>query len=101
MEYTVSERGEVREIHLKGRFTFVDDVTFRDVLASFGGKGAHRVVVDLGGVDFIDSSGLGMLMLVRDTARCNRVTAVVRNPRGQVRKMLDVCHFSEILPVET
>ena len=63
MELSVEERGDVRVVHVKeSKLTY-------PVLSSFFGEvrqlvegGARKVVIDLGGVTYIDSASIGCLM---------------------------------------
>jgi anti-sigma B factor antagonist len=54
-----------------------------DVLA-----GAHSVVVDLGGVGFMDSTGLGVLAAAHHRAGALGVTLVLARPQRIVRNAL-------------
>jgi len=50
-------------LDLKGQLTIGDgDIALRDRLTLLGHSGKYRVVLDLSGVDYIDSSGLGTLV---------------------------------------
>jgi anti-sigma B factor antagonist len=63
MELSVEDRGDVRVVHVKeSKLTY-------PVLSSFFGEvrqlveaGARKVVIDLGGVTYIDSASIGCLM---------------------------------------
>ena len=61
--------------------------------------GPPLVVVDLAGVDFLDSTGLGVLLggLKRVRARDGALALCRAEP--QVRKVFDVTRVIEILPV--
>lgn len=63
MEIEIRSRGEVRLIKLTGRLTLGDAVDrLRATLDDLAGTGAHRYVLDLGGVGMLDSSGIGLLV---------------------------------------
>jgi anti-anti-sigma factor len=51
---------------------------------------APRLVVDMGGVTFCDSSGLGALLDVRRAAGDAGVEMVLRDVRRQVARLLDL-----------
>ena len=53
--------------------------------------GPHtQVVVDLRGLVFIDSGGIGLLMAARHAARRHGNTLRITHPRGQVLRVLQV-----------
>jgi anti-sigma B factor antagonist len=60
----------------------------------------ERVVVDLGGVKFCDSSGLGALLDIRRVADKVGATIVLRSPSAGVARVLDVAGIDELLPRE-
>lgn len=59
-----------------------------------------RVVVDMGGVEFIDASGIGVLLAAADAARHNGAAVVVRRPSKSVRRVMDLLQLDGALPVE-
>jgi anti-sigma B factor antagonist len=57
---------------------------------------AGRLVVDLGGLEFIDSTGLRSLL--RFHQRDQSATEIVyRNPRGQVAEVLEITGLGSVL----
>ncbi|MHA3705104.1 STAS domain-containing protein [Jatrophihabitans sp. YIM 134969] len=52
------------------------------------GARVERVVVDLGGVTFLDSSGLGTLVRMRSACHDAEVAMTIAHPRPMVRKLL-------------
>ncbi|HYH19147.1 MAG TPA: STAS domain-containing protein [Azospirillum sp.] len=100
MDYTVRDRDGVREVFLRGQLTFDADEDFRKII---GGMETDRVgacVLDMGGLDFIDSAGLGLLVLATNTANRCQVPLKMRGPRGQVRDMIEISEFHTLIPCE-
>ncbi|MBZ0263812.1 STAS domain-containing protein [bacterium] len=63
MKLKASEHGSVLIIELKGKIMGGPDANmFRDTLKEHLDKGVKKVVVDLGKVDWMNSSGLGILI---------------------------------------
>ncbi|HEX2564268.1 MAG TPA: STAS domain-containing protein [Acidimicrobiales bacterium] len=60
----------------------------------------QRVAVDLAGVKFCDSSGLGALLDIRRTAEKSGATTVLRAPSAGVARVLDIAGIDELLPRE-
>jgi anti-anti-sigma factor len=60
----------------------------------------ERVVIDLGGVKFCDSSGLGALLDIRRVAERLGAAIVLRSPSAGVARVLDIAGIDELLPRE-
>ena len=58
-----------------------------------------RVVLDLGGLTFCDSLGLGTLVVLSRTARQQQAFLVLRNPSPFFTRMLDVTGVREGLNI--
>jgi anti-anti-sigma factor len=87
-------------IVLKGRFDFQAHRAFRvaceDTLAA---ADVQSVEVDLDGVEYLDSSALGMLLLLRDKGKSRNKAISLANCRGSVRQVLDIANFGKIFPI--
>src|SRR5437773_813184 len=73
-----------------------------DLLAAVVGEldaGATEVVVDLGGLDFMDSSGLGTLVGCWRRAKDARADLTVVDPSEDVRTILEITGLDQILPI--
>lgn len=102
MDYRVSKNADVADatvIHLLGRMTFADHDTFRNVIAAFEGPPGHRMVFDLAGLDFIDSSGLGMFIIARDTAQKRNLEFTIRGARDEVKRLITVAKFHRMFDI--
>lgn len=88
-------------IVLEGRFTYADHDLFRGVLDHLGRPGRGRPVFDLSQLTFMDSAGLGMLLLARETAEANGADLVLRGAAGPVLRLLTASRFETIFAVET
>lgn len=104
MDYTVRDGNGVREVFLKGQLTFEADEDFRKIIGGMEmdrtGAGVLEVVLDMGGLDFIDSAGLGLLVLANNTANRSHVRLSMRGPRGQVRDLIEMSEFHTLIPCE-
>lgn len=62
--------------------------------------GAPNVVLDLEGVDFVDSSGLGALVALHKLALCSGGRLVVRAAPSRVRRLFSLTRLDEMLIIE-
>ncbi|MEI8397043.1 MAG: STAS domain-containing protein [Rhodospirillaceae bacterium] len=98
MDYNVENEGNVARLRLSGQLTFEDHPGFRDVLALAAEMRNGQLVLDLAGLDFIDSSGLGMFALLKEAADNNNITLSMRGARGLVLRLLTLVKFDAIIP---
>lgn len=96
MDLKLRDAHGAKEVLLSGRMTFADHATMRDLVAQFEQPGWDRIVFDMAGLDFIDSAGLGMLLLARDTAARRNATLSLRGAREQVKRILEVARFDTL-----
>src|SRR5918993_1877469 len=61
--------------------------------------GRHRMVVDLGGVEFLDSSGLGVLVEIQSRLREAGGTLALTRPADRIRKLFALTGLDEVFTV--
>lgn len=89
------EDGHIR-IDLRGEIVMdlIQDCKLR-LEQLLSGDGCRDVVVDLGGVTFMDSSAIGFLIgLRRRTAACGRLMRI-ENPSHHIVKLFDMLRLSD------
>ncbi|KZB55607.1 anti-anti-sigma factor [Thalassospira lucentensis] len=100
MNYTTEKSGNTIKVELNGRFTFGDHSSFRKLIEEIRSQEAEIQILDLSGVEFIDSAGLGMLLLARDEGEKSRATVILKGAQGQVKRMLEVARFDTLFKLE-
>lgn len=96
MEYTVTHSGADTRVALKGSFTFTDNSTFKSLLSMLDDKSITSMTLEFSQVDFIDSAGLGMLLLLRDECLNRNITVSIASARGQVEKIFLISKFDQL-----
>lgn len=69
----------------------------RDLLRA---PGVHLLVVDIGAIDFVDSSGLGLLVELRQLADDRGAGFVLRSVPRRVSRLLQLTGLLDHLPAE-
>jgi anti-anti-sigma factor len=92
---TVAEGGGKVTIAVSGSFDFDLYDQFRASYANTAGNGV-AYVVDLAATEYLDSSALGMLLLLREHAGGNASNIEIRGASDEVRKLLDVANFRRL-----
>lgn len=99
MIYTLKTVGPETEIDLKGRLTFADYSNFREMTEVFSEHKIKKCSFNLSGLDFIDSAGLGMLLIARDKLLPSNGAVELIGAQGQVKKMLELGHFASLFRI--
>ena len=96
MEYSIINQANAIEIVMAGQFTFNFNQKFKQILTALEREDINTVSVNLRDVEFIDSSGLGMLLLLRDECLKREINISLHNAQGQVQKILTISKFEQI-----
>jgi anti-sigma B factor antagonist len=70
-----------------------------ELAAAVTGEGGARVVVDMAGVEFCDSTGMNVLLAALRRARERGGELVLAGPRPAVRKILQVTGLESVFTV--
>lgn len=71
----------------------------KDVMEKYQEAQTRRVIVDMRGVSFIDSAGLGVLALMVKAFQDFKGNVIVVNPQDTVRNILENVNFSKLIPM--
>ena len=92
-------QGAELRIHVEGRFDFTSHQEFREAyeqkMQRFG-----RYVVELRQTTYLDSSALGMLLLLRDHAGGDEAQIQITNCNADVRRILNISNFEQLFAIE-
>ena len=89
--------GGVVVLKPEGRLNMVAAPAVREAVASIVDGGRSKVAVDLSGVEFIDSSGLGVLIGGLKTARQAGGDLRIAGATDAVRKVLSLTNLDRVL----
>jgi len=87
-------------VSLSGRFTFVDHGQFKTVIDEVLTHPYQTCFLELSALEFIDSAGLGMLLILKDELGKADISLILQKPVGQVEKMLQVSQFDKMFTIE-
>jgi anti-anti-sigma factor len=102
MAMTVTQQinEDTAHIILKGRFDFSSHRDFRQGYEqSLHTPDIKVILVDLDGVEYIDSSALGMLLLLREKALQAGIEVKLANCKGAVLQVLEVANFGRLFNI--
>lgn len=96
MEANVISSEECSIIRLSGRFDAQCKVAFLDATEVAVAAAADQIRLDFECVDYLDSTGLGLLLMFRERARSAGKTVSLVNARGCIKQVLDIANFAEL-----
>ena len=90
----------VGRIVMKGRFDFQIHKEFKEAYTGLFEDAAVRLIeVEMSKLDYLDSSALGMLMLLNERAKSVNKTISLVNPSGVVDQVLEVANFNRLFNI--
>ncbi len=99
MKYDIQDTGGETKVALEGRITFADHEDFHSVIETLEKSRQKLITFDLSRVDFIDSAGLGMLLIARETAVERNAEITLKGAQDQVKKIFTTAKFDELFTI--
>ena len=94
----VANDGALVTITIEGRFDFSSHRDFREAYESHGSD-VSSYVIDMSDAVYLDSSALGMLLLLRDFAGGNDADIRVTNCSDDVKKIFSISNFEQLFSI--
>lgn len=101
MEFTVLEDADgLNRVALSGR---MDAAGIKDIEESFSnsvGRGSRSAVVDMGGVSFMASMGMGLLLRNARSLAGKGLIMVLYRPQELVEEVMHIAGLQQLIPIE-
>ncbi|RMF16439.1 MAG: anti-sigma factor antagonist [Gammaproteobacteria bacterium] len=94
-----SDDNRTLTIRVQGRFDFSSHQEFRDAYET-GGEDVAEFIIDMSETTYLDSSALGMLLLLRDYAGGDDANIRIVNCNNDVKKILTISNFEQLFSIE-
>jgi anti-anti-sigma factor len=98
-QMAVSDEGGETVLSVVGDLDLSSSTRFRERLIGLVAEGKHNLVVDLAGVGFMDSSGLGTLVSGLKRARQAGGDVVLRAPTPAVLRLIELTGLTRVLSI--
>ncbi|TLY20922.1 MAG: STAS domain-containing protein [Nitrospirae bacterium] len=86
-------------IRIEGRFEFGTRHDYKRLIGQIVQEGHRRLVLDLEGVTFVDSSALGLLLLTDQNFKLKKGHFSLVKPTGYVRQVIELANLPRVIPV--
>ena len=95
----VSERNGHAILSVRGEVDVYTAPKFRERLIELVSEGKHRIVVDLEGVEFLDSTGLGVLVGVLKRLRSHDGDLVLVCTQSRILKVFEITGLTKVFAI--
>lgn len=95
----ISEDSKQVSIAVEDRFDFSVHQTFREAYIDSDNPGTE-FVLDLSSTTYMDSSALGMILLLKDHVEKISGKLVISKPNDSVNKILEIAQFHRLMTIE-
>jgi anti-anti-sigma factor len=95
----ISDNKRKIEISISGRFDFSLHQHFRDAYINCKDKNVD-FTLNLSEASYMDSSALGMILLLKDHAESYSGKVIISKPSEPVNKILEIAQFHRLLSIE-
>lgn len=99
MQYQIQPKGQQAVLRLLGEVTAPDRSAFEAVASRVLEGGPKTVAVDLSELVYMDSAGLGFLLILLKMAEEKGASVVLAGPRGEVKEQLELARFNLLFPI--
>ena len=100
MEFQIIESGGKVNVTLSGNL-YVESVTkLREECLQYIADGKIHFVFDMHNLEYIDSSGLGVLITVQKRVLQRGGKVIIRNMRGTVKELFELTRLDKVFDIE-
>jgi anti-sigma B factor antagonist len=100
MKSEIRDSGDIRIIGLAGKVTIGSgDIKIRELIDSSLAQGRRKILLDLGGVSTIDSSGIGEMVACYTTVTRNQGQLKLLNLSPKINDILQVTQLITVFEV--
>ena len=99
MEIVMKEEGVVVVLSLKGRLDLASGAGLKDEIKALLDKEKNLLHLNLSEVDFINSSGLGVLVSIMKEARLRKGRLTLSNLAAYVQEIFEITQLSHIFEI--
>jgi stage II sporulation protein AA (anti-sigma F factor antagonist) len=99
MGYEIRKEGDILIVRVNGEFDLhVADYARRDIDIQIRAQGVKHILFDLGGLTFIDSSGLGVILGRYRKVSENGGRAAISGAPPNIKKVMEISGLNRLMP---
>jgi anti-sigma B factor antagonist len=99
MELRIRKNQEIYIIDVQGELDLYNSYKLKELLVKMLEKKIERFIINLGEVEYIDSSGIGALIYIFSTLKKLNHKLVITNIHGSVKRVIEMTKLAGFFPV--
>jgi len=96
----LSSDGTTLTISINGRFDFNLYKEFRDAYEVGLSKGNIKIIINLAQTEYMDSSALGMLLVLKERTGGDNSSVLLKNCNKEIKNILAISNFDKLFTIE-
>ena len=100
MNVKTERTGGILIAKTQGRIDSANALDFEDAMNSAMGSEDRTIVMDLGGLTYISSAGLRVILVIAKTLRKRKVELILCSLSKQTQEVFEMSGFDKIVPIE-
>lgn len=86
-------------LDMTGDLTYANREQFKTSVERLRQKGCRHLILNMAGVRFVDSSGLGLLALVAQNFKLTQSKVSMVRPQSYVREIMSLANIPKLIPI--
>lgn len=99
MKITQREHKQATVLDLIGDLTYDNRATFKEAVERVKASACRHLIVNMEKVQFLDSSGLGLMALMSQNLKLSHIRLSVVNPQSYVREIMNLANIAKLVPI--
>ena len=99
MSVSCNVNGNTVNISVSGRFDFASHKEFREAYRNTPSGSNNEYIIDMSSTEYVDSSALGMMLLLREHAGGDQANVSIHGCRKEVKDILIVSNFDKLFKI--
>ena len=86
-------------LDVEGDLTYANQAVFKAAVEQAKQAGCRHLIVNLEQVRFVDSAGLGLLVLVAQSFKQRQAQVSILKPQSYVREIMSLTNIPKLIPI--
>ncbi|WP_135076749.1 STAS domain-containing protein [Terasakiella sp. SH-1] len=99
MEYSLLDEGNVKRVAFYGNINSASRPKILEIAQAMPQAPRREWILDVDEFDYIDSSGLGMMLELQEVAERNGITLSIRGANALVKRMFKLSRFETLFNI--